>query len=102
MTNILLGIILLVLAIHIHQTRRYHMALSARAQAIIDRINAINTHVADDIAGVEAAHDAANAAATDADDTAIEGALATLEGSLGAPAGTSNPSGDPLPPAEPV
>lgn len=76
------------------------MALSARAQAIIDRINAINTHVAEEITAVEAEHDATNAAATDADDTAVEGALTTLEGSLGIPAGTSNPSGDVLPPAD--
>ena len=71
------------------------MALSARAQAIVARIAALNTTITNDIANEESAHDAANAAADDADDTAIEGALTTLETSVGAT--PANPA--PLPPA---
>jgi uncharacterized protein YyaL (SSP411 family) len=77
----------------------HRMALSPRAQAIVDRINALAQNVNTNVAAEEAAHDAANAAANDADDTGIEGALTTLEGAVGAP-----PAGDPapIPPADPA
>jgi hypothetical protein len=69
------------------------MALSARAQAIVDRITNLAANIQTNVAAEEAAHDAANAAAEDADDTAIEGALATLEQGVGAP---------PAPPVDPI
>ena len=79
----------------------YQMTLSARAQAIVDRITALGNNIQNNIAAAEAAHDAANAAAEDADDAAIEGALSTLETSVGAPAtATTAPNtATPIPPA---
>ncbi len=66
------------------QLKEIDLSLSPRAQAIVDRITALSSKVTTDIANTEAAHDAANAAAEDADDTAVEGALSTLETSVGA------------------
>lgn len=95
MTNILILVVIFLLLSQLHQTRRMEMALSARAQAIIDRINTLNTNLQTDIAAEEAAHDAANTAAEDADDDAIEDAVSTLESSVGATPTTPAP----LPPA---
>lgn len=77
-----------------------NMALSARAQAIVDRITALSNNIQNNIAATEAAHDAANQAAEDADDGGIEGALTTLETAVGAPStGSTAPNTlVPLPP----
>lgn len=97
-----LVILILLFTIQIGHT----MALSTRAQAIVDRLNRLNTIVQTQIAAEEAAHDATNDAANAADDDGIEGALATIEAGLGvqpadgSTAPANNPSGDPLPAAE--
>lgn len=109
-------VVILLLVLIFFQQQDMKMTLSTRAQAIVDRLNRLNTVVQTQIAAEEAAHDAANEAAASADDDGIEGALSTIETGLGiapggaspaapAPDGTpvSNPSGDPLPTSdEPV
>lgn len=74
------------------------MTLSARATAIVNRLQVVANNAQSLISAEEASHDAANEAANSADDDAIEAAVTSVEGVLGLPA--SSETAAPIPAAD--